>query len=419
MKILKVIGNCCLVILAIISLILTLIYGYFYFFGKDSNTTGTNYIDNQVPIDLVDKKDDLSQEEIDYYENRVLFNVNYYSNEKNNGIELQEMNLEYFTDYTLSVSSCRATGMQYIGDFENYVVNENDVGGADKYVVPDFYYYDTTNLISWSGGKVATELNRDFKFTIKIDNKPYLMQLTGKKEKISKFLWWDFVTETIYYDYGSVFYDVLTAVETNSIGHGDFYITLNLSKYFTLYEFDVNTGKYLDNNVADEIFTYAVCRFHYDENGATNSKQSLFGQIECNRNYGITDTSYWQERYVYNLTEKDFNYRYSETYKGYLLSVTQDIKSMFKSMPRAKVNINIDLNSGYYQSNKINVVGLDYNAFENFDIDTLIINGFTQNFYLLEKCLYNTNLQTFKHSENLNLIFSNDVINNEYVEVIL
>lgn len=419
MKTLKAIGNCCLVFLAIASLIITLVYGYFYFFVRNSSTTGTNYIDNQVPVDLIDIKDDLSKEEIEYYENRVLFNVNYYSNEKNNGIELQEMNLEYFTDYTLTTASCRATGMQYIGDFENYTVKEEDVGSASNYIVPDFYYYDTTNLISWSGGKVATQLNRDFKFNIKIDNKPYLMQLTGMTERYKKFLWWDVLVERTYYDYGTVFYDVLNAVETNSIGIGDFYITLDLSRYFTVYEFDEESGKYKDNNIADEIFTYAVCRFHYDENGLTNSKQSLFGQIECNRNYGITDTNYWQERYVYNLTENDFSYRYSETYKGYLVSLSQDNKTMFKDMPRAKVNINLDLNSGYYKSNEINVVGLDYNAFENFDIDTLSIIGFTQNFYLLDKCLFNTNLKTFKHSEDLNLIFTENVINSEYVEVIL
>lgn len=422
MKTIQVIGDCCLVFLAVISICISLAFGYYHFFVKDT-TTGTNYIGDQVPIDLVEKSDELTDTKIEYYENRVLFTVNYFSNSKNNGIQLQEMKLDYFTDSTLSVNACRSTGMQYIGDFETYIKNVNNVEEANNRVVEDFYYYDTIDMISWSGGKVATQLNRDAKLIIKIDNKAYMMQLTKKEERYSQFLWWKWLSYGKYYDYGDVFYDVLTSVETNSKQYGDYYITLNLSEYFTLTPYDYDTGKWIDKNVVDEVFNYAVMKFHYDENGAKNSTQSLYGIIECNSKYDLEedpiDTTYWQERMVYTLTEQNFEYRYSDVYQGYFAGLSLDTKKLFADMPRTKVYINLDLNSQYLKDKKINIVGFEYNACEDFEIDTLSITGNSQTFYMLDKALYNTNLQILKYSNGITFDFAENAINNEYVEVVL
>ena len=173
----------------------------------------------------------------------------------------------------------------------------------------------------------------------------------------------------------------------------------------------------------DVIKNYSVLKFHYDENGAKNSAQSLFGGIQCNPNYGNEksdiDTSYWQERMLYNLSEKDFIYRYSDIYKGYFASLDMDTKKLFASMPRTKVNISLYLQSEYLNDRKINVVGIDYNGLENFEIDTLSITGNNQTFSLLEKSLYNTKLQTLKHSNGIKFDFGTNSINNEYVEVVL
>ena len=215
----------------------------------------------------------------------------------------------------------------------------------------------------------------------------------------------------------------MNAVKSNSAGYGDYYITVDLSKYFTVYEYNENTGKFVEDTTSDVVKNYAVLKFHYDENGARNSTQSLFGIIECNSKYDIVedkiDTTYWQERMLYTLTEKDFNYRYSDVYNGYFASLNLDTKKMFADMPRAKVNIILNLQSQYLKDNKINIVGFDYNGLENFEIDTLTIAGESQTFYLLEKSLYNTNLQTLKYSSGITFDFSYDAINNEYTGVVL
>ncbi len=428
MKTIKVIGNCCLVFLTVIAILVSLGYCYYHFIINDK-TMGINNINDQLAIDIK-KSDELTEEEKNEFEERYFMEASYFSNAKNNGIELQELKYNYFTGFDLTQNQYRSTGMQYIGDFETYMKTVNSDNEANSRVLDEFYYYDTTNGLTWSGfkgqyGSVATTLNRDEQFIIKIDNKPYSIQLTGKYDLYGRFLGflWTVKTGTVYFDYGDVFDCVFKAIKSNDKGYGDYYITLDLSQYFNIREYDTESKKFKTDNVTDIIKNYAVLKFHYDENGAKNSTQSLFGIIECNSKYDLVedkvDTTYWQERMLYSLTEKDFTYRYSDTYKGYFASLNLDTKKLFAEMPRTKVNISIDLQSEYLKANKINIVGFDYNGLENFEIDTLQITGESQTFYMLEKALYNTKLQTLKYSNGITFDFGLNAINSEYVGVIL
>ncbi len=457
MKTLKVIGNCCLVFLAVIGICVSLAYGYYHFFVDDI-TIGVNNIDNQVGFDVEEivKEDDLSDEEVNAYKDRYFLEANYYSNSKENGIELQELKLNYFTSYELTTADYRSTGMQYIGDYQGlpldtwdgnteltfysgndryYGTSEQSVSIANNYVDTSFTYYDSTNGINWSGvtnnnGSIATELKRSTNFIIKIDDRAFSIALDkyfdkdiGDVRNIFGIGWK--VGEKYnryYYTYGSLFQSCMNAIKTNSAGYGDYYITVDLSSLFSIREYDVETGKFKTDDVTDIIKTYSVLKFHYDENGAKSSTQSFFGSINGDSSYNVddpVDTTYWQERVVYTLNENDYSYRYSDTYKGYFLSLNMELKQLFADMPRTKVFVNIDLQSDYLKDNNINVVGLDYNAFENFEIDTLTITGNSQTLYLLDKALYDTQLQTLKYSNGITLDFAENAINNEYVEVVL
>lgn len=430
MKTFKVLGNCCLVFLAVISVCVSLAFGYYHFFVHDV-TVGVNYIDNQIGLDIV-KSDDLSEEQKNEFEDRYFLECNFYSNSKNNGIALQEMKLNYFTDYNLLSTGYRSTGMQYLGDLkqEDLQLVETTEEQANRDEPTGFSYYDTTNGISWDGNKIRTQLNRESCFTIKIDGRPFQIQLnktyewtTYKRQWYTLWIWNKPTKHIWMYNYLDVFADCMQAIRSNSAGYGDYYITVDLSEYFTIREFDSETGKYKQDDVTDIIKNYSVLKFHYDENGAKNSTQSLFGCIDCNPSYDIEDTkidtTYWQERMVYNLTAKDFTYRYSDVYNGYFASLDLDTKKMFADMPRVKVNITLDLQSQYLKDNKINIVGFDYNGLEDFEIDTLTITGESQTFYLLEKSLYNTKLQNLKHSNGITFDFGSNAVNNEYKVVVL
>lgn len=433
MKLLKTIGNCCLVFLVVIAICVTIAYIYYHYFVHDT-TIGINNINDQLGLDVV-SSEDLTEEQINEYEERWFMEANYYSNAKNNGIQLQELQYNYFTGYDLLSTQYRSTGMQFLGDFKTYTQEVADVDEGNEYVLNEFYYYDLTNGISWSGykgqyGSVSTTLNRNQQFIIKMDNRPFSIQLTGQYEIKHKWLgitWWK---EIVMFDYGDVFDAVFSAIKSNNKIYGDYYITLDLSQYFTIREYDPASKKFKADDVTDIIKNYAVLKFHFDENGAKNSSQSLFGSISCNPKYDTdddkVDMTYWQERVTYDIDvatklrgNEMFTYRYSQIYDGYFLSFSMAAKKFFAEMPRAKVSIFIDLNSEYLLDREINIIGFDYDAFHGVEIDTLKITGDEQTFFLLDKSLWNTQLQTFKHSQGLVLENLSNAINNEFWEVLI
>ena len=445
----KTFGDIACIILACLGVFSICAFAYYSIFNDDI-TIGINNIGDQVGLDIiknVQEETGMSSEEIAMLEDRWFMNVNYYDNSKNNGFELAELRFDYFTSYRLESVDYRSTGMQYVGSYQGdgtikydtdkgvslglpwYSESNNryyvDDASAGQFVDADFSYYDTTNGINWDGGGLSTELKRDTQFIIKIDGRPFAIQLTGTEQvKVGDVrnlfgIGWVVGTkyQTIYYTYSQIFKDAIQAVKTNNVGYGNYYITLDLSKYFTIREYDAGTGKFKTDNVTDIIKNYSVLKFHYEANGAISSSQSMYGLINGNRKLiygeGINyNTTYWQERMVYNLTENNLKLRYSEVYDGYFVSMPLAMQNMFNNMPRAKVNIVLNLTGK-------NIVGFDYNAFENFEIDTIQLVGGPQTFYLLDKCLYDSNLKVLKRSNGLILDFGTNAINNTYSEVII
>ncbi len=179
----------------------------------------------------------------------------------------------------------------------------------------------------------------------------------------------------MYYDYGDVFDSVFTAIKSNNKGYGDYYITVDLSQYFSIREFDKKTGQFKGDNVTDIIKNYVVLKFHYDANGARSSRQSLFGSIGCNPKYDLSnstvDISYWQGKLVYTLDENSkldgkevFAYRFSDMYNGYFLSYTVDAKKFLEKLTNVTININLQLAEIEKRTGK-NVLGIDYNGLES------------------------------------------------------
>lgn len=464
MTIIRTLGNICLVLLTALAVLVGIAFVYYHFFVDDI-TIGVDNIDNQVGLDIQEvlNSDELTEDEKDALKERYFLEANYYSNEKHNGIQLQELKLNYFTSYNLLSVDYRSTGMQYLGDYHGlpldtwdqkydlkfanpfgtsdryYGTSDAAVKIANTYVDTSFNYYDFTNDISWNGitnenGNIATLLNRSTQFIIKIDDRAFAIGLDKYMDKdvgdVRNILGigWKVGDKynRYYYTYGSLFESCMQAIKTNSAGYGDYYITVDLSSLFSIREYDMETGKFKADDVSDVIKTYSVLKFHYDENGARNSTQSLFGIIDNNPNYdlvpGSVDTTYWQERMTYNLdlssklNGKDmFEFRYSEVYDGYFVFMSMDAKKLFADMPRAKVNIALD--TAYKDKT---IVGLDYSAFENVELDTLTLTSKTDmQFFLLDYCLTNTKLQTLQRSSCITLDIAEHAVSTEYMEVIL
>lgn len=258
MKLFKTIADCCLAFITFIAVCVIIAFVYYHYFVKDT-TIGVNNVNDQLAVDIK-KDDELTEEERDAYAERWFMEANYYSNDKENGLQLQELKYNYFTGYGLTESEYRSTGMQFLGDFRTYTSEVQKESEANEKVLSEFYYYDTTNGINWSGfkgqyGSVATVLNRNQQFIIKIDNRPFSIQLDGKYDTYGR-LWgflWTVKQSTTYFDYGDVFDAVFSAIKSNDKGYGDYFITLDLSQYFSIKEYDSDSGKFKDDDVTDII----------------------------------------------------------------------------------------------------------------------------------------------------------------------
>ena len=410
MGVFKTIGGVALHLLAIISVFIIIAYAMFIIF-VDPETIGVNNVGDQLALDIV-KSDDLTEEEKNEFEERWFMEANYYSNAKGNGLELRELKYNYFMSPKLLQSDYRASGMQTANKSKESYPAEYDYLLAHN----SFYYYDTVDGISYSGysggqnKSVQTILNRDAELIIKIDNRPFVIQLTGKYETG----WWIFKSSTEY-TYHDVFDSVFKAIKTNSAGYGDYYITLDLSYYFSIYELN-EKGQVLKDDVTDIIKNYAVLKFHYDENGAVYSNQSMFGKIENNSKYDKESVNYWSSNMVYTLTEKDFHYRYVEEHGGYYLSIPNNLKVLFAELSKHELNVELNLNSLYLQEKDIPVIGIDFNGLSGLNIDTLTITGKPTTFKILDGAFSGSTLKTLRHSKDIE--FSGD-FGIDYLEVIV
>ena len=96
-----------------------------------------------------------------------------------------------------------------------------------------------------------------------------------------------------------------------------------------------------------------------------------------------------------------------------------DLKELFAELPKVKIFIDINLESQYLIDNNINIVGIDYNAFEYCELDTFKIVGTSQTLHILDRAFFDTELKTFKYSNGLVLDISNTSFNNENMEVVV
>jgi len=406
------------------------------------------------------------------FEVNLYSNLETKKNNEKTGVLLQELKLNYFTSPKLDTNSIISTGMQYVSDYNGrkgmytsqgtYAVDNNvsvadtaltfvlapvDALGkmltglnksssqktfetedeANRYVSPNFNYYETVNFgVTWNAKGLQTQLNRNTEFIVKIDGVGYKIRLDGYEDNrwdhrpqgwewANPFNWGkanDYGGKIDYYNWDMVFEDIMHAVVTNNLYTGTHYGVVNLSKYFTVTQrYNEEDGKWYPASDADQQVTYAVVKFNYNTKGAISNKQSIFGIIADDPRFDLSEvkyeTDYGQHNVILELTSASLDKRYSETYNGYLLSMSIDMQRRLKNMPPYSINLTFDLNQ---KIDGKNIVGLDINAFDGFELEKLTIKG-NQEFYLLDNSLRNTNLSKFNIGSNVRIINQNSGVN--------
>ena len=333
-----------------------------------------------------------------------LLDVYVYSNGNGKGKEVVEFVLNGYSESTYQTIYSR--GVQYVdGNYYTYESNNGHsfASAEEKFKVGK----DAKKLpIKIGDEKFAVALNGTYSYTKEVLDNTNLMGwiLFSPIQVVRGWLGRNNsvhhpVKITNEYTIGDFISYCRRLAKSNSDGYGTTYLpAVDLSEYFSLYKWNGQSyetaSMYDDTNQSMYYFSVNV---HYDYRGMTMAKQSAFGAVAYDSQFnisGVESVEYWKTDTVVNLSESDFDVRYSDEYNGNLLSLKQEvIKKInnYEGSITCSVNLNLD--------NMENVVGFDFYSLYGVKLKGInLISTKETNFVLLPNSLKDTNLPEIKHS---------------------
>ena len=361
-------------------------------------------------------------------EEKPVLEANYYSNKNGTGCEVVEFRVNAYSG--VSKQGIYSRGFQMVWDDKGNIIPYENPTTQKK---SNVFYYDSYDNVSFETGH---EYEWGDKMVIDIDGETYGVALDGQYSVTTKkFSFWKAVGHTFSglwqgYDYGKKAYNYETTVynytfedlllkirqivKSSSNGTGDGVIPLiDLGNFLHIYEYDEEKGQFkgepvggtTSNSLINSYFTMAS---HFDNRGMAWYKQSMFGSVAGDSQYNITgltdNVEYWKATTILNLTEEDFEARYSQIDNGFYYILPTSKIDELKDFENIEININFNVSNL-----NVNVLGFDYYALNGLKIQSLIIKSKTQrDFRLLVGSLKDTGLQKSNiTTENINLINTN------------
>lgn len=330
--------------------------------------------------------------------------VSYFENYNNLGKEVVEFKIRAYSDSNKQALYER--GYQLIIDEEN--------GN-------DLWYYDTVYGTSFPSGHPYDETTQEGQakefYYIDIDDELVALKLDGYSTtyKTKTNGWKIFRTiatlgtnlifedtnyektevETHYYTMEELLLGMKDIVKGSSYGSGEYTMPLiDLGEFLHIYE--VNNGTVADEPIGSGtlINSYFAVDIKYDRRGLSYAGQSMFGSVANDSNYNVTgidfDVNYWTSHSIYNISQNDFEMRYSELNNGYYFSLSSDLINELKNYDNLDIYINFDLSV----FDDISILGFDYYALNGIKVANLTITSdVNSNFVLMQGSLDGTNIE--------------------------
>ena len=364
-------------IILIVSFIFCLLSSALYFVIKF--TFPEKLIESNINIGTLDKVEDPNEKNI--------FNVRYYTNKDNSGVELFEVKLNSYMNVETAKTEDPAVysyGYQVVGTSQNSIffayrsefrdglfhANHNAYCMTYPQENSNVYHYNTQNNINFA----TTELKeKDNIFKISINGDIYGLMFKGEQSEniLEKQTLAPWAVDTYYaiYDMNHLANLLLKSVKSISSGTEGI-VTMKLSDdIFNFYKFENGSFKQFSKNdnaslVTQIVDTFISCKFEIFDTGAKVAKDSMFNIIEKRSDYSIIE-----EDSVYDykigeapiiLTEYDFKYALIDgSYNVYRVLLKE---STIEYLRTTNVKFDIKLNFFNLEDNNIVIYGFDANS---------------------------------------------------------
>ena len=379
---------------------LMLWYVYYLMFLSDDFFISTAYLDEATYSD----------------EEKYFIEINYFNNEKGNGVEAFEIKLNFYTDAHLpeqnedgsyDTKTMYSSGFQSIGGL-SYSFNEDTsldavFTGHDEhyYKIKDGYYYDTemgaTSFGSLRGEKIT---DRD-KFIYDINGELCLVQTQGLTYTHNNAWVKQYTAHDVSYFLTSIYETV------KSLDSGEQIFVIDLSDYFFVTLQNENGSFDTENHTSDEQFLFTNIKVNISDNGLISSEQSMFGIVMNDASWTLDNTGrdeYWQTETSYYLENTDLTVSYKDG--GFYATLKTSVVYYMSPFRNLNLIVNIDLDNFVINGQKIELRGLAENAFADLEISKINLTSTTQrDFYVYDASNINCN-----GNINLVLIESEEVV---------
>lgn len=364
MQVLKMIGY---TLLSIFIFLAFGVVGYwiYYKINVDEITTTTGYINAQEYKD----------------ETFYFIHLRNFTNKNENGIATTEFNFSGYTNENLQ--GLYSVGFQTEGELQMAIKGGVVKPGLnhDHYEITSKHFvYDTSEQKSF-GSMRDIGSNDFFVLNLGTSETPYPALLKIKSDCWKAYKTGTFRTFSMRYDIYKLIYDLQQAIKP--MQYGTTVVNMDLSAYFDIYPLvEDEAGNKAWSNVCttDKSFVYVQVRVDKYQDGMITHSQSIFNAYLGENDWSIVDSeSYWKNTVSYTLTEKDFEYTIvDENAMTYIATIKKDAVKFINMFYDIDIIVDIDLDSNYLSNNKIVLIGLGKEAFDNLDIKVINITSNTQ-----------------------------------------
>lgn len=400
MNIAKKIFNGALIFITALSVFASCLLIYFNSFGKDKVPTAVTSTYATTITDTITG------------EKKPVLEANYYANKNGTGYEIVEFRINAYSG--VSKQGIYSRGFQMVWDKDGNIVKytnptTNETSNVWYYDSFDNSSFETGHVYEW-GDKMVIDID-GITYGVALDGQYTITRAYTDGWKIVRtigFLGLNFLfegtnfekTETTTYNY--TFEDLLLKikqiVKSCSNGTSDGVISLiDLGDFLHIYEYNKENGQFsgealggnTDNSLINSYFTMQT---HFDNRGATWYRQSIFGSVAGDSSYNITgltdNVDYWKATTTFELTEQDFDARYSQVDNGFYYVLPTTLISELKDYENLEINITFNVSNL-----NVNVIGFDYYALNGIKVNSLTITSSTQrDFKLMVGSLKDTGL---------------------------